>query len=329
MKYDVFISYSHAADGKLAPALQRALQNIARPFFKGKALNIFRDQTDLAATPHLWEKIEEALGQSRYLILLASPDSAKSKWVAKEIDFFLKFKSEENILIALTDGDILWDDNKSDFNWEKTNALPSILEGQFQMEPLFINFKDAKTSDDLSLKNPIFKNKSAALAATIHGKSVRDLVGEDVRILKRNIRLRNTIILTLFILLLGLIYFGRRSVINARELSKEQEKVIIEQEKVVKSRDSLRIELTRSDSLRIAESKQRSRAESALIEAYSNQIGIHSRDRDKVLNRINLAIQAGRPQDTFSYHMEAQALSEEIKKLNSRIDSLQHNDVSN
>ena len=29
MAFDAFISYSHAADGKLAPALQRGLQQLA------------------------------------------------------------------------------------------------------------------------------------------------------------------------------------------------------------------------------------------------------------------------------------------------------------
>ena len=31
MRYDAFLSYSHAADGKLAPALQRALHRFAKP----------------------------------------------------------------------------------------------------------------------------------------------------------------------------------------------------------------------------------------------------------------------------------------------------------
>ena len=30
MAFDAFISYSHAADGKLAPALQRGLQQLAK-----------------------------------------------------------------------------------------------------------------------------------------------------------------------------------------------------------------------------------------------------------------------------------------------------------
>ncbi len=42
--YDAFISYSHAADSRLAPALQRALQRFAKPWWKLRALNLFRGE---------------------------------------------------------------------------------------------------------------------------------------------------------------------------------------------------------------------------------------------------------------------------------------------
>ena len=47
--YDAFISYSHAADGKLAPALENALQRFAKPWYRRRALHLFRDQTSLSA----------------------------------------------------------------------------------------------------------------------------------------------------------------------------------------------------------------------------------------------------------------------------------------
>jgi hypothetical protein len=51
MKYDAFISYSHAADGALAPALQRGLHRLAKPWY---ALRVYRDETNLAADPGMW-----------------------------------------------------------------------------------------------------------------------------------------------------------------------------------------------------------------------------------------------------------------------------------
>src|SRR5256885_12127468 len=55
MSYDAFISYSHAADGRLAPAVQTGLQRLARPWYKVRALRIFRDDTGLRSEEHTSE----------------------------------------------------------------------------------------------------------------------------------------------------------------------------------------------------------------------------------------------------------------------------------
>jgi MTH538 TIR-like domain (DUF1863) len=64
-------------------------------WYRRRALRIFRDDTSLSATPSLWPSIEHALGQSRFLILLASPEAATSPWVRKEIAFWLEHKSAD------------------------------------------------------------------------------------------------------------------------------------------------------------------------------------------------------------------------------------------
>ena len=61
MRYRAFNSYSHALDGRLAPALQRGLQRFARRWHELRALAIFRDETSLSTSPHLWRSIEAAL----------------------------------------------------------------------------------------------------------------------------------------------------------------------------------------------------------------------------------------------------------------------------
>ena len=45
MLYDAFLSYSHAADGKLAPSLQSGLQQFAKPWNRLRAIRVFRDKT--------------------------------------------------------------------------------------------------------------------------------------------------------------------------------------------------------------------------------------------------------------------------------------------
>jgi MTH538 TIR-like domain (DUF1863) len=84
-KYDAFVSYSHAKDAVLASALQSILQKLGKAWYQRRILRVFRDDTSLSATPHLWPSIQDALDQSRFLIIVASPEAAKSQWVAKEL----------------------------------------------------------------------------------------------------------------------------------------------------------------------------------------------------------------------------------------------------
>ena len=80
-EYDAFISYSHAVDGKLAPAIQNALRRFGKPWYRRSSVRVFRDQTGLGLTPDLWGQIEQRLQRSRCFILLAAPEAARSEWV--------------------------------------------------------------------------------------------------------------------------------------------------------------------------------------------------------------------------------------------------------
>ena len=64
--YDGFISYSHSADDLLAPRLQAGLQRFAKPWWKRRALRIFRDEASLSANPHLWSSIVDAMEGSAW-----------------------------------------------------------------------------------------------------------------------------------------------------------------------------------------------------------------------------------------------------------------------
>src|SRR5262245_53687771 len=52
--YDAFISYSHAKDKPIAAALQSVIQRLGKAWYQRRALRVFRDDTSLSATPHLW-----------------------------------------------------------------------------------------------------------------------------------------------------------------------------------------------------------------------------------------------------------------------------------
>src|SRR5688500_17380297 len=99
--HDAFISYSHAADGRLAPAFQQSLEKLAKPLLRLRALNVFRDQTSLTASPALWPGIVAHLAVSQWFLLLASPASAASHWCNKEVRWWLDNRSPEKMLVLL------------------------------------------------------------------------------------------------------------------------------------------------------------------------------------------------------------------------------------
>jgi tetratricopeptide (TPR) repeat protein len=181
MGYDAFISYSHAADGCLAPALQSALHRFAKPWWKLRAISIFRDETSLVAAHDLTGSIRSALEGARYFILLASPGAASSKWVGREVGFWLERKSIEHILIVLTSGHIAWDEEAGDFDWATTDAVPQTLAAKFKAEPLWVDLTWVHSTQHLSARDPRFQQAIARLAAPLHGKSLDEIAGEEVR----------------------------------------------------------------------------------------------------------------------------------------------------
>lgn len=179
-KYRGFISYSHAADDRLAPALQSGLHRFAKPWYRLRAMRVFRDKTGLAVTPELWGSIQKALSDADYFILLASPQAAQSKWVEQEVDWWLLNRSASRLLIVWTDGEITWDPATGDFDWTKTTALPRRLENVFQEEPNYLDLRFAKSSTHLSLRQPKFLQVVASLSATLQGRSLDEIIGDDI-----------------------------------------------------------------------------------------------------------------------------------------------------
>jgi WD40 repeat protein len=201
--YDAFISYSHAADGTLAPAIQHGLQALAKPLYQRRALRVFRDQTSLAVTPALWPTIQQALEASRYFILLASPAAAQSPWVQQELAWWVQRREPETLLIVLTAGTIAWDQSSGDFAWHATDALPRGLSGWFRAEPLWVDLRWAREASRLSARNPRLQDDVATLAAPLRGIAKDDLVGRDIVLHRRAVRLTQVAVTLLVLLALG------------------------------------------------------------------------------------------------------------------------------
>jgi len=218
-RYDAFISYNHAADLKLALAVRSALHGFAKPWYRLRALSVFLDQSDLAADPRMWSRIQDAIGKARFFLLMASPQAAASPWVRKEVDQWLSQNSVDRFLIILTHGSIEWDEEAGDFDWDKTDALPPNLRGCFKEEPKYVDLRRARDPTHLSLRQGDFRRCILDLAAPLHGRPKSELDGEDVQEFRKTRRVVRFFIIGLIAFLVLVIILGVYS--NAQRLKAE------------------------------------------------------------------------------------------------------------
>jgi WD40 repeat protein len=183
--YDAFISYSQAVNGELAPMLQNWLERFATPWYRPRSLRIFRDYTSLSASESLGQSLEDALAVSRWLVLLASPEAASSRWVNREVYWWRQHKSGAQVCVVLTAGELHWDDKTNDWNWERTTALPPAAQGMFSEQPLWVDLTSVEAPKQLDRSNPVLLNSVAQIAAPLRGVDKDALVGEHIRLHRR------------------------------------------------------------------------------------------------------------------------------------------------
>lgn len=192
MTYDAFVSYSQKADRPIAQALRSVLQSIGKPWWKVRGLNVFVDESSLSAAPALWPALASRIADSRYLILLASPQAAASKWVDREVAAFIGPDGGglEQLLIGLTDGQLAWDEATGDFRWDAETPLCPCLKGKFPTEPLWVDLTSFRADPTTASRaNRAFLDAALNLAAAIRGRDKADLYSDELRRQRRNLRI--------------------------------------------------------------------------------------------------------------------------------------------
>jgi len=114
-RYLAFVSYSHANEdwGKW---IHKSLESFRIPsklagntnqygVVPKKAYPIFRDRDELSASAELSDVIQEALEDTRFLLVICSRESAKSHWVNQEIKLFKSFAGSKRVLCLIVDGE--------------------------------------------------------------------------------------------------------------------------------------------------------------------------------------------------------------------------------
>lgn len=135
MKYTAFISYN-SKDDRWAKWLQRKLEAFNMPVVirnekdevvrreeKPKKFRIFRYKADLN-TVSLNEGLAKELDDAQWLIVICSPNSAKSTWVGKEIQHFLNIGRRDHILPFIVSGISYSGDEKECLNPVLKAAFP-------------------------------------------------------------------------------------------------------------------------------------------------------------------------------------------------------------
>jgi WD40 repeat protein len=127
MRYWGFISYSRADEDE-AKWLHRAVERyvvprklVGRPVDDTTAprrlFPLFRDSDELPASSSIGDALNDALAQSRNLIVLCSPHSATSEWVNEEILRFKRLGRGDRVFCVLLRG-------------EPNTAFPKALQGE-------------------------------------------------------------------------------------------------------------------------------------------------------------------------------------------------------
>ncbi|MBQ9129019.1 MAG: toll/interleukin-1 receptor domain-containing protein, partial [Thermoguttaceae bacterium] len=147
-RYFAFISYS-SKDAKIAKSLQRRLETYKLPTtlrneleaergvkFPKRLSPIFRDMTDLEAGV-LGRALLRELEDSKFLIVVCSPNSATSAWVNQEVENFILMGRYDRIVLYIVDGE----PNASDPSRE---AFPPIL----RRKPEYLTYDTASPEEN-------------------------------------------------------------------------------------------------------------------------------------------------------------------------------------
>jgi hypothetical protein len=94
---------------------------------QGRIGPVFRDREDLSAATDLSAAVREAIAASSALVVVASPDAVKSRWVTREIELFRELHPDAPVLVALSRG-------------EPNDSLPEALRSN-HVEPLCADFR--------------------------------------------------------------------------------------------------------------------------------------------------------------------------------------------
>lgn len=273
-RYWAFISYSHA-DESWARWLHHALETYRIPphlagrttrqgTVPGRLRPVFRDRDELAAASELGPALQAALRESSALIVLCSPQAAKSRWVNDEVLFFKRLGRSKRVfpLIVAAEGPQ---------QLERRRCFPPAVlaalnadgtVAPMEIEPLAADAHPAQDGKPLALQKII---------AAITGLPLDELRQRDQQRRNRRLAVLSTLALTLTLAMsvLALVAWQQRhAAVRSAELAQASEAKAISSEQLARA-EAARAVAAESDALKEKELTRRALARSqvALAEA--------------------------------------------------------------
>src|SRR5262249_34923686 len=155
----------------IAQSIERTLWSFGRRWYQRRRIRTFRDESNLAAQPDLWPTIENAIRESNCLVLLASPDSARSEWVPREVEAFVSQHGIQGLCLVQTEGELPWNSNLSSEEIF-SNRKAAITERMWRMfvdagaELIVVDLRRFRSMLQRQLtRNPEYMSAIAAIAA--------------------------------------------------------------------------------------------------------------------------------------------------------------------
>ncbi len=212
-KYFAFISFQ-SADAKDAVRLQHAIESYRLPAVLCKESNVPRRikplycyLNDMHAGEELMQELKSRMEQSRYLIVVCSPRSAKSVYVNSGIDYFISLGRRDSIIPVIVDG-VPYSSNS------ETECFPEALRHHFPKDSdplkdhsiLGINIREAGVSRRKAYDRAMLMVVARMLQLDFDGLLLRD---------KQRRRKRTvfaSLLALLMVLALGLTWFFSQTV---------------------------------------------------------------------------------------------------------------------
>ncbi|MEM9898325.1 MAG: TIR domain-containing protein, partial [Pseudomonadota bacterium] len=165
--------------------------------------SIFRDEHYIRPSEPIGETIRRALSRSEYLIYLASPQAATSRWVYDELEYWLSDpERSKRFLVVVTDGVFEFSaQQKEMIDKKRTDIFPKALVPKLAQPGLLIDFRNHEATAQLNLDDPNTKAKINQIVAKLKGITPGEMIDRALLESRRLRRFRTISFCVLIILM--------------------------------------------------------------------------------------------------------------------------------